>query len=51
MGQRHAGGCAVRLSFCEMRVAALIFDLDGTLSDPVVVGIGRSLNFALEAFG
>ena len=33
-----------------MRVAALIFDLDGTLSDPVV-GIGRSLNYALEAFG
>ena len=33
-----------------MRVAALVFDLDGTLSDPVV-GIGRSLNYALEAFG
>jgi phosphoglycolate phosphatase len=33
-----------------MPVAALIFDLDGTLSDPVV-GIGRSLNYALEAFG
>jgi phosphoglycolate phosphatase len=33
-----------------MRVAALIFDLDGTLSDPVL-GIGRSLNYALEAFG
>ncbi len=28
----------------------LVFDLDGTLSDPAV-GIGRSLNFALEAFG
>lgn len=41
---------APRLSFCEMRVAALIFDLDGTLSDPAV-GIGRSLNYALEAFG
>lgn len=27
-----------------------IFDLDGTLSDPAV-GIGRSLNFALDAFG
>ena len=33
-----------------MRVAALIFDLDGTLSDPAV-GIGRSLNYALEALG
>ena len=33
-----------------MRVAALIFDLDGTLSDPAV-GIGRSLNYALDAFG
>jgi len=33
-----------------MPEAALIFDLDGTLSDPVV-GIGRSLNYALEAFG
>ena len=33
-----------------MPVAALIFDLDGTLSDPVI-GIGRSLNYALEAFG
>jgi phosphoglycolate phosphatase len=33
-----------------MRAAALIFDLDGTLSDPAV-GIGRSLNYALEAFG
>jgi len=33
-----------------MPVDALIFDLDGTLSDPVV-GIGRSLNYALEAFG
>lgn len=27
-----------------------IFDLDGTLSDPAV-GIGRSINFALEWFG
>ena len=27
-----------------------IFDLDGTISDPVV-GIGRSLNYALEYFG
>ena len=33
-----------------MRPAALIFDLDGTLSDPAV-GIGRSLNYALDAFG
>jgi phosphoglycolate phosphatase len=41
---------APRLSSCEMRVAALIFDLDGTLSDPAV-GIGRSLNYALDAFG
>jgi phosphoglycolate phosphatase len=31
-------------------VAALIFDLDGTLSDPAV-GIGRSLNYALDACG
>ena len=30
--------------------AALIFDLDGTLSDPAI-GIGRSLNYALDAFG
>ena len=29
---------------------ALIFDLDGTLSDPVM-GIGRSLNYALESLG
>ena len=28
----------------------LIFDLDGTISDPAV-GIGRSINFALEHFG
>ena len=28
----------------------LIFDLDGTLTDPTV-GIGRSLNYALAAFG
>lgn len=28
----------------------LIFDLDGTLSDPAL-GIGRSLNYALAAFG
>jgi phosphoglycolate phosphatase len=33
-----------------MPVATLIFDLDGTLSDPIV-GIGRSLNYALEALG
>jgi phosphoglycolate phosphatase len=31
-------------------MATVIFDLDGTLSDPAV-GIGRSLNYALEAFG
>jgi phosphoglycolate phosphatase len=30
--------------------AFYIFDLDGTISDPVV-GIGRSLNHALEYFG
>ena len=41
---------AALLSSCEMRLATLIFDLDGTLSDPSV-GIGRSLNYALEAFG
>lgn len=29
---------------------ALVFDLDGTLSDPAV-GIGRSLNHALQAIG
>ena len=28
----------------------LVFDLDGTLSDPAV-GIGRSINYALDAFG
>ena len=28
----------------------LLFDLDGTLSDPLV-GIGRSINYALEHFG
>ncbi|WP_291988166.1 HAD hydrolase-like protein [Luteitalea sp.] len=31
-------------------MGTLIFDLDGTLSDPAV-GIGRSLNYALEALG
>jgi phosphoglycolate phosphatase len=30
--------------------ASRIFDLDGTLSDPAV-GIGRSINFALESYG
>jgi phosphoglycolate phosphatase len=30
--------------------AFLIFDLDGTISDPAV-GIGRSINFALQHFG
>src|SRR5437764_7782229 len=29
---------------------ALLFDLDGTLSDPIV-GIGRSINYALSHFG
>lgn len=29
---------------------SLVFDLDGTISDPVV-GIGRSINHALESFG
>src|SRR6185503_10304716 len=28
----------------------LLFDLDGTLSDPLV-GIGRSINYALSHFG
>src|SRR5215813_14555358 len=28
----------------------LVFDLDGTLSDPLV-GIGRSINYALSHFG
>jgi phosphoglycolate phosphatase-like HAD superfamily hydrolase len=28
----------------------LIFDLDGTISDPTV-GIGRSMNYAIDAFG
>jgi phosphoglycolate phosphatase len=31
-------------------VVSLVFDLDGTISDPVV-GIGRSINHALESFG
>ncbi len=35
---------------CSQPTAALIFDLDGTLSDPAV-GIGRSLNYALDACG
>jgi phosphoglycolate phosphatase len=30
--------------------ASLVFDLDGTISDPVL-GIGRSINHALESFG
>lgn len=30
--------------------APLVFDLDGTISDPAV-GIGRSINYALEHFG
>lgn len=38
--------CAVII----VNVGTLIFDLDGTLSDPAV-GIGRSLNYALEALG
>jgi phosphoglycolate phosphatase len=32
------------------RPSCLIFDLDGTISDPVE-GIGRSINHALESFG
>lgn len=31
-------------------VAQLVFDLDGTISDPAV-GIGRCINYALEHFG
>jgi phosphoglycolate phosphatase len=49
-GTTELRGVAARLSSGEMAVATLIFDLDGTLSDPVV-GIGLSLNYALEAFG
>jgi phosphoglycolate phosphatase len=30
--------------------ASYVFDLDGTISDPAV-GIGRSLNYALQHFG
>ncbi len=33
-----------------MRYETLIFDLDGTISDPFV-GISRSINYALEALG
>lgn len=33
-----------------MRFETLIFDLDGTISDPFV-GISRSINFALESLG
>lgn len=33
-----------------MRYETLIFDLDGTISDPFV-GISRSINYALEAVG
>jgi phosphoglycolate phosphatase len=28
----------------------ILFDLDGTISDPII-GIGRSINFALGSFG
>src|SRR6266480_3089598 len=31
-------------------IAFLVFDLDGTISDPAV-GIGRSINYALQHFG
>ena len=34
----------------SVQAVSLVFDLDGTLSDPVM-GIGRSLNYALEALG
>lgn len=33
-----------------MKIDLLLFDLDGTLSDPLV-GISRSINYALEHFG
>ena len=32
------------------RYDLILFDLDGTLSDPLV-GIGRSINYALASFG
>ena len=32
------------------RHSLILFDLDGTLTDPLE-GIGRSLNYALEHFG
>lgn len=34
----------------QMRYETLIFDLDGTISDPFV-GISRSINFALDSLG
>ena len=33
-----------------MKQPFLLFDLDGTISDPLE-GIGRSINFALDAYG
>src|ERR1041385_5283790 len=33
-----------------MRHDVILFDLDGTISDPLV-GIGRSINYALSHFG
>ncbi len=45
---------AIFFIFAKMRTKSpspfLIFDLDGTISDPAV-GIGRSINYALQHFG
>jgi phosphoglycolate phosphatase len=46
---QRVGGQSLRTAII-LRVGTLIFDLDGTLSDPGI-GIGRSLNYALEALG
>ena len=39
-----------RHQIIELRYQTLIFDLDGTLSDPFV-GISRSINYALQSMG
>lgn len=48
--QRTRSSGQSRCAVIIVNVGTLIFDLDGTLSDPAV-GIGRSLNYALEALG
>lgn len=45
----HSAYRTVNLCILAKMSRKLIFDLDGTISDPSV-GIGRSINYALEAF-